>query len=239
MPFAFSQTRIVKVTYAGSLCEGCGHTIRRGRKVCGHCEVASYCSLACRDEDFGIHMQDCRAAPKFIDNDTTLLHDRLLHSARVFCNIFQARIAVAALHGFFRRLDTFPDLKNEPSDSFVERFLALVRQSVWVITLQEKNHVTRQELPLPKDVRYVAKSGKIVPQSDFPRKNVGLQNLHFNRDNPLSPTGTDIIVGVFIDDKHGDAQADYSFSVQVPNIAGLQFAFLSIDPEGELALTGV
>ncbi|KAK7047107.1 hypothetical protein VNI00_006772 [Paramarasmius palmivorus] len=240
MPFVFSPNRIVKVTYVGHLCEGCGLTIYRHRKVCGRCEITSYCSLDCRDEDFDDHMQLCQAAPTFPEHCMSSLPDRLLHSARKFTNIYHARVAIAALHGLFRTLDRFPDLKTESADSFHDRFLTLSRQSMWVITLQEKDCVSRLETPTAKDVHYVANSGKLVPHLDFPRKEIKLQNFLINRNkNIYDPEGIIMMLGVYVNDKDGVGQADYSLSAPVPNIAALQHAFLAINPEGDLALTGM
>ncbi|KAK7014789.1 hypothetical protein VNI00_019262 [Paramarasmius palmivorus] len=185
-------------------------------------------------------MQLCRAAPTFPEHCMSSLPDRLLHSARKFTNIYHARVAITALHGLFRTLDRFPDLKTESADSFRERFLALSCRSMWVLTLQEKDCVSRLETPTAKDVYYVANSGKLVPHSDFPRKEVKLQNFLINRnENIYHPEGIIMILGVHINDKDGVGQADYTFSAPVPNIASLQHAYLSINPDGDLALTGM
>ncbi|KAK7037211.1 hypothetical protein VNI00_011202 [Paramarasmius palmivorus] len=201
--------------------------------------IQPFQSLDCREDDLEYHMEDCQPALTFPENFLSSIPHRLLHSSMRFCNIYHSRVAIAGLHGFFRQLDIFPDLRNESPDSFVTRFYTMSHQSIWVITLQEKQHILRTETPGVKDVHYVANSGRLIRQSDFPRRDVELKHLHINRENIYSPLGTNVIIGIFINDKDGIGQADYSLSIPVPNIAPLQFAFLGPDPEKCLVSTGM
>ncbi|KAK7023390.1 hypothetical protein VNI00_016805 [Paramarasmius palmivorus] len=238
MPSSASVHRKDHVVYVGNLCERCREQMFGVRSVCRMCQVVSYCSRRCQDRDWPEHSDKCRAMPPFPESELSSLSYRLLYAGRKFTNIYRPRVAVAALHGFFRHLDTFPSVATESPESFVQRFRVLSQRSLWVITLQEKETASREKDPRAHNVQYLVNTGKVIPQSDFPRKGVALQQLVVNRnDSALAPNGLSIIVGAFVNDRDGIGQADFSISVPVPDIAALQFAYLATTPERDLAVS--
>ncbi|KAK7016728.1 hypothetical protein VNI00_018862 [Paramarasmius palmivorus] len=238
-----SAHRTRRIHYVTNCCKACGILVPPPRQRCSRCTMVTYCSPECQRAHWPAHRSLCLPIPALSPDTFHSVPHRLLHAGRKFVNTFYTEVAVVGVQAFLSILDTYPFAANESDDNFVGRFKELTRHVVWVIQLKEKKGASRDQEPHARDVQYVRGSGHRQTQVAYPTGGNprGLQERQrlIDAKEESSQNSTGVCVGVLLDDKDGNPQAEFTVCVDIADLVELKTSYFSRLADVELSMCGI